>query len=181
MKLILAVLTLALFGSLSAQDVSTTPTVPTVEVGQCWMFQPELFQTLAPSQSQCERISLLYNEVQTQIDESYKELNPLYEQVYNLLRSGQVPKDRLAAMRKVGDLQNKIWDLEEKIGQVISERTRKIRGVFDQRQRMLLDQLQALTAVVKVYGQASGLLIDGYGTMYPQSPVWMQKDQRSRQ
>lgn len=182
MKLKLVVLTLALFGSLSvfAQEVPTAP-APTVEVGQCWMFQPELFLTLAPSRSQCERISLIYNEVQTQMDELYKEVNSLYEQLNSLSRSGQVPKDRVVAKRRINDIQEKIWDIEEKISQIISARTRGIIGVFDQRQRAILDQLQALTPVVKLYGQASGLVIDGYQTMYPQPSVWMQKDQRPRQ
>lgn len=180
MKLTLAVLTLALFGSLSvsAQEV---PTVPTVDMGQCWMFQPELFLYLAPSQSQCERNSLIYNEFQNQLDELYNEVNVLYEKSNSLLRSGQIPKDRFVAIRQIGEIQNKIWDLEEKIKGIVAERTRKIRGVLDQKQRAMLDQLQALTPVVKVYGQASGFVIDGYQTMYPQPSVWMQKIQRPRQ
>ena len=178
MKTLLVVLIMALFGSLSAfaQEVPPTPTV-----GQCWMFQPELFQALAPTSGQCERISLAFTEVQEQLNRLYEEVNPLYDLSYSLIRSGQVPKDRLVAIRKLADLQNKIWDLEEKIGQIVSDRTRRVRGVLDQRQSMMLNQLQALTPTVKVYGQASGLLIDGYQTMYPQPRVWMQKNQSSRQ
>lgn len=180
MKLSFAVLTLTLFGSLSvsAQEV---PTVPTVDMGQCWMFQPELFLYLAPSQSQCERNSLIYNEFQNRLDELYNEVNVLYEKSNSLLRSGQIPKDRFVAIRQIGEIQNKIWDLEEKIKGVEDERMRKIREVLDQKQRAMLDQLQALTPVVKVYSQASGLLIKGYQTMYPQPSVWMQKIQRPRQ
>lgn len=180
MKNLILVLLALCGGSLFAQEASPSMSAPTVEVGACWMFEPELFSALAPSQSQCERASLIFNEAQDGLNQLHNEVVPIQEKVINLLRSGQVPKDRLSAMRKVSDLQNKVWDLEERIQTLMSERRRKVIGVFDQRQRMLLDQLQAMTPAVKLYGQASGFLIEGYQTMYPQPSVWMQSVQQPR-
>jgi len=160
-------------GSLFAQEVPTV-TPPVVDVGKCSMIQPELFLALALSQSQCERISLAYSEVQGQIGSLYEEVNPLNDQMQSLFWSWQVPQDRFAAMRRIENLQNKIWNLQLKIREFEAGRKRNAIGALNERQREFLNRLQAQTEMVRVYGQASGTLIDGYQTMYPQVPVWMQ-------
>ena len=70
------------------------------------------------------RTYLAYSEVQGQIGSLYEEVNHLNDQMQSLFWSWQVPQDRFAAMRRIENLQNKIWNLQLKIREFEAGRKR---------------------------------------------------------
>lgn len=161
MKLTLAVLTLALFGSLlSAQEV---PTVSPMS-NSCFMLEKELFAALAPNQDQCGRLASIYQEVQPQLDGLYKEVDELNSQAQSLLWS--VPsedEEQVIWRRKVDEVNVSRALVYKKIKVLVDERTKKALGVLSLQQRQFLAELDRQARIVELFNQASGTgLIRGY-------------------
>jgi len=175
MKLTTVLFTLALFGStLFAQEVPTS--------NSCYMFEKELFAALAPSQDQCNRLAIVYQELQPQLEVLYREADEFNNQGQSLFWNLPSEAEEVAWNRKVEEVKAGRLKTQRKIKAVLDERTRNTLGVLSAQQRQLLNELDRQARVVMLFNQASGTgLIRGYNAFYMGSPTLGSADRSRRQ
>lgn len=146
MKLTTVVLSLALFGSLSA----VAQEVPSVS---CPFFGPELQKVLALDQSQCERIATIHQESWPALQPLNERLDILTNQVSYLSWTEDVPAEETA--RKMSELIIERRTVLSEIRRIEREKNRKILGVLNQKQRLVIDQLTAMAPTVRLFNDAT--------------------------
>lgn len=183
MKLSFAVLTLlALFGStLFAQEV---PTISLVPSSTCWMYQPEVPQTLDLTEDQCGRISLVWSAAQPSLEELYKELAPLDIDATNLQWVTPKTYEEIeVVLQRTTDVHRKRFAVRAKIKSITDERDRKSLDVLNAKQRLLLAEIDKQASLVKLFGIfANTGLTNGYNNpIFTGNPAKGSVEGRSRQ
>lgn len=150
MKLTFVLPILALFGSLSAQEV--------MPVNACPFFGPELQKILVLDQVQCERISMIHQESWPALQPLDERLRILTDQTSYLSWTEDMPAEEVA--RKMSEVIIERRKVLNEMRQIEREKNRKILGVLNQKQRAVIDQLVALAPAVRLFNEAtaSGLI-----------------------
>lgn len=147
MKLTFAVLTLALFGSLSvsAQEVPAA--------ASCSFFGPELQKTLALDQSQCERIGIIHRESWPAFKPLDEKLGVLTNQINYLSWTEDFPAEETA--RKMAEVIIERRKVLDEMKRLQVDKNRKVIGVFNQKQWQVIEQLIAMAPAVRLFNEAA--------------------------
>jgi hypothetical protein len=169
MKILLAVLTLALFGSLSA----------VAQENSCPIGSEKLIKTLEISSDQCGRMSIAF-------DEAEKEIQPAIQQV--MFVDQQIQSLTYESDMNVEDQVRKMADLIRERRQLVvvarngqEKRSRQLLNILNVKQRAIVAQLAALAPTVGLFNDATGLGLIPWSVAYPVSSPALGFTSRSRQ
>lgn len=157
MKLTTVLFTLALFGStLSAQETSFNP---------CPFFGPELQKVLVLDRSQCERISLIHQESWPALQPFDERLRVLTDQTNYLSWTEDMPAEEVA--RKMSEVIIERRKVLDEMRRIEREKNRKVLGVLNQKQRLVIDQLTAMAPAVRLFNEATAGGLIPFDIVYP--------------
>ena len=143
MKLKLVLFTLALFGSTLFAGT---------EEG-CPFFGPMLQKSLMLDQVQCERISMIHQESWPALQPLDEQLRILSDRTNYLSWTEDFPAEEVARKMSIVIIERR--KVLSEMRRIESEKNRKILGVLNLQQRVLIDQLTALASAVRLFNEAT--------------------------
>lgn len=165
--LLLYLTTLALFGSLSA----SAQEVP------CQFFGPELQKVLALDQVQCERITTIHQESWPALQPLNERLDILTNQTSYWSWTEDMPAEEV--VRKMSEIIIERRKVLDEIRRIEREKNRKVLGVLNQKQRLVIDQLTAMAPAVRLFNEATAGGLIPFDIVYPVGSAF--KGSRPRQ
>ena len=143
MKLSFVVLTLALFGSTLFAGTEES----------CPFFGPMLQKSLMLDQVQCERIATIHSESWPLLQPFDERLRILTEQTNYLSWTEDFPAEEVARKMSIVIIERR--KVLSEMRRIEAEKNRKILGVLNLQQRVLIDQLTALAPAVRLFNEAT--------------------------
>ncbi len=167
MKPSFVVLTLALFGSLFAQENS------------CPIGSEKLMKTLEISSDQCGRMSLAFQEAEVEIQPAIQQVMFVDQQIQNLIYEQDMSVEDQA--RKMSDLIRERRQLITVARTGQEKRSRQLLNILNAKQRAIVAQLAALAPTVGLFNDATSIGFIPWSVAYPVSSPALGFANRSRQ
>ena len=169
MKLTTVLFTLALFGSLSvAQEAPSS---------SCPFFGPELQKVLVLDLVQCERIATIHSESWPALQPLNERLDILTNQTSYWSWTEDMPAEEV--VRKMSEIIIERRKVLDEIRKIEKEKNRKVLGVLNQKQRLVIDQLTAMAPAVRLFNEATAGGLIPFDIVYPVGSAF--KGSRPRQ